>query len=56
MNKKDCIEYYSCMESQKVCKASGTVCRMIRDPETNELVIDLHCEACNHYKYEEINR
>ena len=49
MNKKDCIEYDSCMESMKVCKADGDYVTMTRDSD-NELVIDLHCEACSHYK------
>ena len=53
MNKKECIEYDSCMEQMKVCRANGTVCILIPDLETNELVIDLHCEACHHYKYGE---
>lgn len=50
MNKKDCNEYDSCMEAMKVCKANGTVCWLIRDPDNEELVIDLHCEACSHYR------
>ena len=52
VNKKDCIEYYSCEEQMKVAKANGTVTPMTRD-SNNELVIDLHCEACHHYKYGE---
>ena len=50
MNRKDCTEYCSCMEAAKVVKACGTVTPMTRDWDNNEIVIDLHCEACNHYK------
>lgn len=39
MNKKDCIEYDSCMEGLKVC--NGVHFDKTNDPETNELVIDL---------------
>jgi len=50
VNKKDCIEYDSCMQSMKVCKANETVLEMTNDPDTNELVIDLHCDDCDNYK------
>ena len=53
MNKKDCVEYDSCMEAAKVSKADGDHCTMTRDSNLefdNELVLNLHCEACSHYK------
>lgn len=50
MNKKDCIEYDSCMEQLKVEKAQGQHLDMTHDPETEELVIDLHCESCKAYR------
>ena len=50
MNKKDCTEYDSCMEARKAGKVRGIDIPMTHDSETNELVVDLECEGCHHYK------
>ena len=50
MNKKDCIEYDSCMEQMKSLEANGLVYCMIHDEDTNELVPNLNCEACDSYR------